>query len=112
MGLPVRLIYLLQSHPKKHFFKYLGLDARNPVFGGLRTTQVQTSLRIRAIEISIFQLVSVAEETGLKLALTETPKTGFLAMRPILKAVRVLYTEQLMRWKFFFKKSENEEING
>ena len=30
-------------------------------------------------EISIFWLVSVAEETGLKLALTETPKTGFLA---------------------------------
>ena len=30
-------------------------------------------------EISFFQLVSVAEETGLKLALSETPKTGFLA---------------------------------
>ena len=36
-------------------------------------------------EISIFQLVSVAEENGLKLALSETPKTGFLATRPILK---------------------------
>ena len=34
-------------------------------------------------EISVFLLVSVAEETGLKLALAETPKTGFLAMRPI-----------------------------
>ena len=34
-------------------------------------------------EISIFLLVSVAEETGLKLALSETPKTGFLATRPI-----------------------------
>ena len=33
-------------------------------------------------EISIFYLVSVAEETGLKLALTETTKTGFLAARP------------------------------
>ena len=33
-------------------------------------------------EISIFQLVSVAEETGLKLALSETPKTGFLATGP------------------------------
>ena len=30
-------------------------------------------------EISIFELVSVAEETDLKLALSETPKTGFLA---------------------------------
>ena len=33
--------------------------------------------------ISIFQLVSVAEETGLNLALLDTPKTGFLTMRPI-----------------------------
>ena len=33
-------------------------------------------------EISIFLLVSVAEETGLKLALLKTPKTGFLATRP------------------------------
>ena len=34
-------------------------------------------------EISLFQLVSVAEEAGLNLALSETPKTGFLATRPI-----------------------------
>ena len=34
-------------------------------------------------EISIFLLVSAAKETGLKLALTETPKTGFLTTRPI-----------------------------
>ena len=33
-------------------------------------------------EISIFQLVSIADETGLSLALLETPKTGFLATRP------------------------------
>ena len=33
-------------------------------------------------EISIFQLISGAGETGLKLALSETPKTGFLATRP------------------------------
>ena len=32
--------------------------------------------------ISIFWLVSVVEETGLKLALSETPKTGFVATRP------------------------------
>ena len=34
-------------------------------------------------EIPIFWIVSVAEETDLNLALTETPKTGFLATRPI-----------------------------
>ena len=28
---------------------YIGLDARKPVFGGLRMTQVQTSLRIRTV---------------------------------------------------------------
>ena len=27
----------------------MGLEARNPDFGGLRTTKVQTSLRIRAV---------------------------------------------------------------
>ena len=32
---------------------------------------------------SILQLVSVAEETGLKLALSLTPKTGFVASRPL-----------------------------
>ena len=36
------------------------------------------------MKFSIFQLVSVAEETGLKLALLETPKTGFVATRPII----------------------------
>ena len=39
--------------------------------------------RLATSEISIRYLISVAEETCLKLALSETPKTGFLAMRPI-----------------------------
>ena len=33
-------------------------------------------------KILFFLLVSVAEETGLKLVLSETPKTGFLTARP------------------------------
>ena len=36
----------------------------------------------RTIEYNIFQLVSVAEDTGLNLALSETPKTGFVATCP------------------------------
>ena len=73
----------------------MGIDARKPVFGGLRTTQAQTgqrlcySLKLESIisklassEISIFRLVCVAVETGLSLALSETPKTDFLATRP------------------------------
>ena len=39
--------------------------------------------RLATCKISIFELVSVAEEIGLSLALSETPKTGFLASRPI-----------------------------
>ena len=38
--------------------------------------------RLAASEISIVQLISVAKETGLTLALSDTPKTGFLALRP------------------------------
>ena len=43
--------------------------------------------RLATGEISTFKLVSVAEETDLKLALLETPKTGFVATRPICKIV-------------------------
>ena len=39
--------------------------------------------RLTIGEISVFWLVSVADETGLSVALSETPKTGFLTTRPI-----------------------------
>ena len=39
--------------------------------------------RLATSEISLFYLVSVAEETCLSLALSETPKTGFLTSSPI-----------------------------
>ena len=42
----------VQTHGNKHNLFYsrcnMGLDVRKAVFGGLRTTKVQTSLRIRA----------------------------------------------------------------
>ena len=38
--------------------------------------------KLTTSEISTFSLVSVAEEIDLKLALSETPKTGFVAARP------------------------------
>ena len=74
----------------------MGLNARKPIFRGLGTTQAQTSLhslistfvicvlestisKLVTIEISVFWLVSVAEETGFSLALSETLKTGFVA---------------------------------
>ena len=39
-------------------------------------------------KISVFQLVSVAEQAGLRLTRLQTPKTGFLASRPICKQHR------------------------
>ena len=39
--------------------------------------------RLAANEISIFLLVSVAEQAGLSFALSETPKTGFLNFGPM-----------------------------
>ena len=39
--------------------------------------------KLASSKISIFYLVSVAEETGLSLPLSETMKTGFLASGPI-----------------------------
>ena len=77
----------------------MGLDGRKAVFGGLPTTKAQTTLRslisafvipfLKSIicklatgGIIIFLLVSVAEETGLKLAMSETTKTGFVVTRP------------------------------
>ena len=38
--------------------------------------------KLTTSEISIFQLVSVAEDAALNLALSETPKTGFVTSRP------------------------------
>ena len=39
--------------------------------------------KVAKSKISIFYLVSVAEETGLSLALSESLKTGFVMLRPI-----------------------------
>ena len=43
----------------------------------------RTTFNLATGKISIFLLVSVAEDTGLKLTLTETLKTVFLTTRPI-----------------------------
>ena len=40
-------------------------------------------LQVNTGEISIFLLVSVAEEIDLSLTLSEMPKTGFITSRPI-----------------------------
>ena len=83
----------------------MGLDARKPVFWVCEQqrhrpacTSEQTELRLISAfiirflktitsrlamsKIVIFLLVSVAGQAGLSLALSETPKTGFVATRP------------------------------
>ena len=77
---------------------YMGLIARKPVFGGFvnytgadqpahQCRQISAFIirlvksiisRLATSEFSLFYLVSVTEETGLSLVLSETPKTGFL----------------------------------
>ena len=79
----------------------MGLDVRNPVFGGfanntgadqpahprglisLSVIRLLESIisKLSSSEISIFQLISVVEETDLSLALSETPTTGLFLRR-------------------------------
>ena len=81
----------------------MGLNVRKPVFGVCeqqrrrpacctygQTDQCLVVHFLKSIiselatsQISSFKLVSVAEETGLSLAFSEAPKTGFVTMRPI-----------------------------
>ena len=70
--------YLKQLKKVWICFNHMGLVAKKTVFGGLRATNRQTSLisafvicflesiisKLASSEISIFYLVSVAEETG------------------------------------------------
>ena len=44
----LRIMSVLADSEDPDGMPYLELDARKPVFGGLRTTKAQTSLRIRA----------------------------------------------------------------
>ena len=58
----------------------LRLDARKPVFGDLQATKAKTRKLSKLVtsKISIFKLVTVAEETCLSLDESETTKTGFV----------------------------------
>ena len=45
-----KYMYLIDLFFSEHKMKFqMDLDARKPVFGGLRTTKAQTSLRICAV---------------------------------------------------------------
>ena len=47
--------------------------------------------KLAASEISMFLLVSVAEETGFSLTFSETLKIGFVASRPMLAVYVYVY---------------------
>ena len=106
----------------------MDLDTRKPVFGGFgsNTGAVQPAhqgglisafvirflkrikVKLATGEISIFYLVSVAEETGLKLAMSETPKTGFVAVEAQLSYCPLYYEICF----FFIRKSLNFTFCG
>ena len=103
------LVQTAEENNKTIHVKQLDLDARNPVFGGADQPGLPLRLisafffrilesilsNLAANEISLFQLVSMAEETGLSLALSETPKTGVVAPRPNLsKKIMVPFRPQ------------------
>ena len=61
--------------------------------------------------ISTFRPVSVVEQAGLNMTWFETPKTVFLTMRPIFKAIILIilsYTVILFLKYFYFEKVEKE----
>ena len=61
----------------------MGLGARIPVCPRGVYSLLETFIsKLATIENSIFKLVSVAEETGLSLVLSESPTTGFVTSRP------------------------------
>ena len=47
--------------------------------------------KLATSESSFFWIVSVAEETGFSLTLSETPKTGFVAQRPFANRERKVF---------------------
>ena len=70
----------------------MGLDARKPVCGGMRSlistfvirVLKSTISKLATSEISFFYLGSVAEQACLNPTLSETPKTGFVATKLII----------------------------
>ena len=90
---------------------HMGLDARNLSWGLTNNTRAYQPAHPRSLisafvisllesiicqlgsgEISIFQLASETEDTGLQLAISETPKTGCVAMPLICSLLNYLYT--------------------
>ena len=66
--------------------------------------------KLATSEFSVFWLVSVAEETGLTLALSETPKTDFLASWPKLFCVLLLTVWAIFQKSVFEKHSRPRSI--
>ena len=58
--------------------------------------------KLATSKIAIIYLASAAEETGLSLTLSGTPKTGFVALRPIYEIFKVQSNFALEVWLSIF----------
>ena len=102
----------------------MGLKARKPVFWGLRTTERQTSLhslitsfiihllesisRLAMREISIFLLVSVAEQAGFNHPLLETPEDRFSCVAAhIVQSFDTYHLLTVFIWNFHLASNVN-----
>ena len=94
------LVYLLLFGPRREKTCLRGFSNNTGANQPAHTRSLISAIVIRLLEsiisrlasskISTFWLVSVAVEIGLSLAMSDIPKTGFLAARPILRLVLIL----------------------
>ena len=100
LAMPLKMPHCWKSHVtaqmvihgprrEKTYLRGLGQQRRSPACASAQSDQriyfrfLESIIsKLATSDISTFYLVSVTEETGLKLALSATPKTGFVATRP------------------------------
>ena len=67
--------------------------------------------RLATSKLSIFYLVSVAEQAGLNLTFSETPKTGFLATRPNYIEHSTSIETPLESWTLICTRSKTQDVS-
>ena len=62
-------------------FEYMGLDTKKPAFGVHLLESIVS--KVNTSKISIFYLVSIAEQVVLSMTWSETPKTDFVTLETL-----------------------------